>query len=60
MTFWHYERVETNQTHATHKRHTLYQNVLYLQGNSVQHFLFHCQNDEKVALPEKKKQQNRW
>lgn len=53
MTFWHYGQGKTNQTHVTHERHTLSQNILYLQRNSVQPestFLSHCQCDEKVAL----------
>lgn len=55
-TFWHYGRLETKQTHVTHRRHTLYQNVLYLQGNSVQHFLFTVRMMKRF-LRERK---NRW
>lgn len=56
MTFWHYGRGETNQTHVTHKRRTLFSEctVLTEEFSTVgKHFLFHCQSDEKVALPEK-------
>lgn len=57
VTFWHYGRAETNQTNVTHKRHTLFSECTVLTDEFRtlrKHFLFYCQSDEKVALPEKR------
>lgn len=62
MTFWHYGRGEKQTKHTSLIKDTHFSEctVLTEEFSTVRkHFLFHCQSDEKVALPEKKKKQKK-